>query len=169
MAAVVAGVTMRDSIPLERGVLRLRGMSLYRKIGFPVLVAGLYVSGEERDPGRILHADSPRRYVTHFLRGVGKKRICDAWAKGLRENTPDASEEVRAKFRTLCGWIHDFDRDDELTVTYLPAKGSAVDIDGRRIGTIEGKAFADAYFALALGPKPSLGQKFKARLLGKTP
>jgi len=168
-AGVVAGVVMPDSIRVERGVVRLRGMSLYRKFGFPVLVAGLYVSGTERDPANILRADSPRRYVTHFLRGVGAKRICAAWKAGLEENTPDASEEVRSQFQTLCGWMRDFHRGDEITVTYQPGSGSLVEINEKRVGTIKGKGFADAYFGLALGPKPSLGGKFKARLLGRTP
>ena len=157
---------MPDSIRVEREVLRLRGMSLYRKIGFPVLVAGLYLADGEREPERILRADAPRRYVTHFLRGVGEKRICKAWMKGLSENSPHAAAEVRSQFRTLCGWIRDFHRGDEIVVTYRPASGSVVEINGVRVGTLTGKGFADAYFALALGPKPSLGDKFKARLLG---
>ena len=167
-AGTVAGVEMPDSVRVERGVVRLRGVSLYRKFGFPVLVAGLYVSGAESDPVKILRADSPRRYVSHFLRSVGAKRICSAWTKGLEENSPDASDEVRAQFRTLCAWMRDFHRGDEITLTYQPASGSVVEINGKSVGTIKGKGFADAYFALALGPKPSLGAKFKARLLGRT-
>ena len=141
-------------------------MALYRKLGFPVLVAGLYVSNLESDPTRILRSDSPRRYVTHFLRNVSSKRICDAWRKGLDENTPDASEEVRAQFRTLYRWMRDFHSGDEITVTYLPAAGSRIEISGRQVGAIAGKGFADAYFSLALGPKPGPGDKFKRRLLG---
>lgn len=166
-AREVAGVEMRDSVRVERWILKLNGMALYRKLGFPVLVAGLYVSEPESDPARLLGSDSPRRYVTHFLRSVGSKRICDAWWKGLEENTPNASEEVRGQLGTLCRWIRDFHRGDEITVTYVPASGSTVEIGGRRAGVIPGKGFADAYFGLALGPKPSLGKKFRARLLGK--
>lgn len=166
-ARSVAGVAMPESVRVEGGLLRLNGMALYRKVGFPVLVAGLYLTGPESRPARILESDSPRRYVTHFLRRVGSKRVCDAWRKGLAENTPGASAEVRAQFRTLCRWIRDFRAGGEITVTYLPARGSLIDLGGRQVGVIPGKAFADAYFALVLGPKPSLGDKFKRRLLGR--
>ncbi|HEX7078833.1 MAG TPA: chalcone isomerase family protein [Candidatus Eisenbacteria bacterium] len=163
----MAGVAMPDSVRVERGLLRLNGMALYRRVGFPVLVAGLYLAGRESRPARILGSDSPRRYVTRFLRRVSAKRVCDAWRKGLANNTPGASVEVRAQFRTLCHRIRDFRAGDEITVTYLPASGSWVEIDGKQVGVIPGKAFADAYFALVLGPKPSLGDKFKRRLLGE--
>lgn len=163
----MAGMQMPDSVVVEQGVLKLNGMALYRKFGFPVLVAGLYLSDLESGPTRILEANLPRRYVTHFLRPVGSKRICDAWRKGLEANSPEASEEVRAQLRTLCRWVRDFHSGDELTVTYLPATGSRVEINGTPVGVLPGKGFADAYFGFALGPKPSLGDKFKGRLLGR--
>ena len=56
---------------------------------------------------------------------------------------------------------------DEITLTYLPGRGSAVEISGVRKGTIPGKAFADAYFACAIGPRPGPGEGFKKRLLGR--
>jgi len=144
---------MPDSVRVETQLLRLNGMGLYRKVGFSVLVAGLYLSSPESSPEKILASDSPRKYVTHFLRKVGPKRICDAWGKGLRENVPNASEEMRARFDTLCAWMRDFHAGDE--------------ISGAAMRVIPGKEFADAYFSLALGPKPSLGNRLKRRLLGR--
>jgi len=158
---------MPDSVRVETQLLRLNGMGLYRKVGFSVLVAGLYLSGPESSPEKILASDSPRKYVTHFLRNVGPKRICDAWRKGLRENVPNASEEMRARFDTLCAWMRDFHAGDEISVTYLPGTGCEIDISGADRRVIPGKDFADAYFSLALGPKPSLGNRLKKRLLGR--
>ena len=141
-------------------------MALYRKFRFNVFVAGLYLERPERSAERVLAADRPRRHVTRFLRNVGAKRIRDAWRKGLRRNSPDASALVRAQFEQLCGWIHDFHRGDEIVVTYTPGSGSEIEISGATTRTIPGKGFADAYFALVLGPKPVPGEKFKRRLLG---
>jgi len=160
-------VTFPDSIAVDGVSLRLNGMALYEKFTFNVLVAGLYLERPERSAERVLAADRPRRYVTRFLRDVGAKRIRDAWRKGLRQNSPDAPAEVRAQFEQLCAWIRDFRRGDEIVVTYLPGRGSEIEISGARVGAmIPGKGFADAYFALALGPKPVPGGKFKRRLLG---
>lgn len=165
-AGRMSGVEMADSVRAEGRLLRLNGMANYRKFGFQVLVAGLYLSERSSDPAKILAADSPRRYVTHFKRSVGAERICEAWRDGLKANTPHATAEVREQFRTLCRWMRDFRKGDEITVTYLPGRGSEVEINGIPIGIMRGKGFADAYFGLALGPKPSLGKKFKQRLLG---
>ena len=163
----IAGREMPDSLRAGVHLLRLNGTALYRKFGFKVLVAGLYLPRPESDASEILRSDAPRGYVSRFLRGVGAKRVSDAWMKGLASNTPKASEVVRAQFRTLCGWARDFRAGDEITVTYVPGEGSTVVIGGVRKGVVPGKEFADAYFALALGPNPSLGAAFKRRLLGE--
>lgn len=159
-------MTYPDSIVVRDTVLRLNGMALYEKFTFDVLVAGLYLVRPERSAERVLAADEARRYVTRFLRDVGAKRIRAAWRKGLQRNDPNAPAEVRAQFEQLYGWVHDFHRGDEIVVTYVPGSGSEIEVSGARVGTIPGKAFADAYFALALGPKPVPGEKFKRRLLG---
>jgi hypothetical protein len=139
---------------------------LYRKFGVRVLVAGLWLKHRERDAAEILREDAPRRYVTHFLRGVGSRKICAAWREGLEANTPAATAEVKQQFETLCRWIRDFHSGDEIALTYLPGRGSLVEVSGVRAGVIPGKAFADAYFACALGPRPGPGARFKNGLLG---
>ena len=165
-AAVVAGIEMPDSVRVEETILRLNGMGLYRrKVGIQVLVGGLYLSSPERDPEKILLADSPRRFASIFLRNISSGRICAAWKKGLDRNTPNASKEVREHFRTLCKWARDFRRGDEIAVTYLPGRGSTIEINGSAVGTIQGREFADAYFGLVLGPRP-LNKTLKIRLLG---
>ena len=166
MARTLARVTFPDSVAVGGSVLRLNGMALYEKFTFDVLVAGLYLERPEPSAERVLAADAPRRYVSRFLRDVGAKRIRDAWRKGFARNSPEATPAVRAQFEQLCAWIRDFRRGDEIVVTYLPGRGSDVEISGARVGSIPGKGFADAYFALALGPKPVPGDKFKRRLLG---
>ena len=52
-------------------------------------------------------------------------------------------------------------------MTYLPTSGCRVEFSGTEMGVIPGKGFADAYFALALGPRPTFGTKFQKKLLGK--
>jgi len=158
---------MPDSIQIEQTLLRLNGMALYRKFTFPILVASLYWSRQESDPKVILASDSARRYVAHFLHNVSAKRITDAWKRGLKENTPDASEEVRAGFEKLYGWLRDFHPGEEVVVTYLPTSGCRVEMGGTEMGVIPGKDFADAYFALALGPRPNFGLKVQKKLLGR--
>lgn len=166
-ARSVAGTEMPDSIRVQDALLTLNGVAVYKKFGMQFLVSGLWLDHLERDAGKILDADLPRRSVTHFLRNVSSKRICMSWSKGLRENTPEASADVREQFETLYGWTRDFVPGDEITVTYLPGQGSTVDIGGVFMGSLPGKPFADAFFACAIGPKPAPGDKFKKKLLGR--
>jgi chalcone isomerase-like protein len=163
----VVGVDFADTIRVEQSLLTLNGVAVYRKLGVRVLVAGLWLERRERDAEAILRDDLPRRYVTHFLHGVSSKRICRAWREGLEANSPDAGPEVERQFQTLCGWIRDFRPGDEIAVTYLPGRGSLVEVNGQRMGKIPRKAFADAYFACALGPRPGPGKNFKKKLLGE--
>ncbi|HYJ31815.1 MAG TPA: chalcone isomerase family protein [Candidatus Binatia bacterium] len=165
-ARVVAGVEMPDTFRVGEQLLRLNGTALYSKFGIRILAAGLWLEQPENDASKILSADLPRRYVTHFFRRVSAKRVRTEWFKSLEQNTPDAGPEVKAQFQTLAGWIHDFVPGDEITLVYLPGHGSDVEIGGVLLGTIPGKAFADAYFACALGPKPRLGRPFRKHLLG---
>lgn len=129
-------------------------------------MAGLYLPAKENDARLILGADRPRRYVSHFVRDVSAKKIRNAWRKGLRENTPSASEEVQRQFQTLYGWLEDMKSGQEIVFSYLPGFGSVIEIGGRTVGRLPGKAVADAYFAMALGLKPAGGGAFKRKLLG---
>jgi len=52
-------------------------------------------------------------------------------------------------------------------VTYVPGRGSSFNIGGVLMGSLPGKPFADAFFACAIGPKPTPGNKFKKGLLGR--
>jgi len=157
---------MPDTVRVGRHLLQLNGVAVYSKFGIRVLVAGLWLEHLEPDATKILRSDGTRRYVTHFLRRVGRRRICDAWTQGLAANSPRATANVREQFRTLCSWTRDFRPGDEITVTYVPGLGSLVDMGGVRKGILIGKGFADAYFACAIGPRPGPGDKFKRRLLG---
>lgn len=165
-ARVVAGVEMPDTFRAGEQLLQLNGTAVYSKFGMRILAAGLWLDRPEGDASRILSADLPRRYVTHFFRRVSAKRVRTEWFKSLEQNSPDAGAEVKEQFRTLAGWIHDFRPSDEIALVYLPGRGSDVEIGGVLLGTIPGKAFADAYFACAIGPKPRLGRSFRKQLLG---
>jgi hypothetical protein len=165
-ARAIAGVDFADTLQVQETRFTLNGVASYKKLGRQILVAALWLEHAERDPDKILTGDMPRRYVTHFQRGVSSQRVCRAWNDGLDANSPGASGEVKQQFKTLCLWIHDFRAGEEIAVTYVPGRGSIVELDGTRVGEIPGKGFADAYLACVLGPKPSLGKGFKKALLG---
>jgi hypothetical protein len=163
----LSGVTMPETVTVNGTELVLNGMALRKKMVFKVYVAGLYLPARNSDAAAILDADAPRQIVLHFLRGVDKGKMCDAWEESLKNNSPDASADLKDKFATLCSYMDDVDKDQQMIFTYLPAQGTSIEVNGAAKGTLEGKEFADALFRSWIGPKPGPGEDFKKKLLGQ--
>lgn len=166
MSGTFKGVSMADRVNIQGTDLVLNGMALRKKVVFKVYVAGLYLPQKEKNAEKILKADGMRQTVMHFLRGVGADKISEAWMEGLEANTPKASSELKKQFDTLCSWMEDVKNGDRIVFTYIPAKGTRVEVKDKLKGELPGKAFADALFACWIGAKPGPGEGFKEDLLG---
>ena len=165
-AATLAGVTLPDQAEVGGKSLVLNGMGLRKKFVIKVYVGGLYLPQKQRDARNVLSIDQPRQMVMHFLYDVSKEQMCDAWNEGLEANVPGASAEVEGAFTTLCGWMEDLPKGNRLVLTYVPAEGTRVEVNGKTKGTLPGKAFADAVLATWIGPEPGPGEDFKKAMLG---
>ncbi len=162
----VSGVSLPERIEVEGHTLVLNGMALRKKFVVSVYVAGLYLAEKNTSADAILGADALRRMVMHFKHDVDKKKLCDGWDEGLKNNTPDATAEVREQFTELCGYMVDIKDGEAFTFTYLPGEGTRVEVKGEIKGTIPGKGFADALLRCWIGPKPGPGEGFKKKILG---
>lgn len=162
----LADVSMPDTIKVADQTLVLNGMGLRKKAFIKVYVAGLYLPKKMSEAESILGADAARRMVMEFKFGVSQKQMCGAWEEGLEANTPGAGPEVQQAFGTLCDWMADMEKGDQIVFTYLPGKGLQVAVKGEDKGALPaGKAAADAVFSTWLGPQPP-SEDFKAGLLG---
>ena len=162
----IAGVRLPTSVEVDGQTLVLNGAALRKKAIFKVYVAGLYLPAKEKNADRIISTDAPRRMIMHFVRNVGAEPICDAWTEGLAANTPNPSAELTAQFGTLCGYMEGVDEREQMTFTYVPGKGTTVEVKGAVKGTIPGKAFADAMLRTWIGTKPGPGVGFRRSVLG---
>lgn len=165
-AGTLSGVTLPDRAEVNGQNLVLNGMALRKKLVIKVYVAGLYLPQKEKAAQKILQADAPHRMVMHFLYGVSKNQMCDAWNDGLAANTPNASAEVKKAFGTLCNWMEPIDKGKQLVMTYVPGEGTRVEVNGKAKGTLPGAATADAILSTWIGPDPDPGQDFKNAVLG---
>ena len=165
--STVAGVKLDDSVSVNGQNLVLNGAGIRKKFFIKVYVGALYLTAKQSDAAAIQAADAPRRMVMHFLYGVRKDQMADAWEEGLRDNTPNASAEVKANFRTLESWMEDIKEGNELVLTYVPGTGTTVVVNGHAKGTLSGKATSDAILASWVGAKPGPGGDFKKAVLGR--
>lgn len=166
-AATVAGVKLDDTVTVSGQTLVLNGAGVRKKLFIKVYVGGLYIPSRQTDAAAILAADSPRQMAMHFLYSVGQGKMAEAWEEGLEANTPNASADVKAAFKTLASWMEDLKSNDRIGLTYVPGTGTTVEVKGKVKGTLPGKATADAILATWIGPKPGPGEDFKKAVLGR--
>jgi len=167
-AATVAGVKIADQASVNNQNLVLNGAGLRKKLMFKVYTGALYLPAKSSNATTILATDSPRRMVMHFLMDVDKEKIAEAWTDGLKDNTPNASPEVKTAFSTLSSWMQDMKEGQEIVMTYVPGIGTTVTVAGQNKGTLGGKAVADAILNTWIGPKPGPGGDFKKSILGQS-
>jgi len=161
----VNGVVLQENVTVDGKTLTLNGAALRKKAIFKVYVAALYVLTKSQSADAILEEDEPRRMEMHFVRGVGKNKICEGWEDGLKDNTPDASEELKKEFADLCGLMEDIKDGQAMTFTYVPGNGTTITVAGAEKGTVGGRDFANALLRCWIGPKPGPGEGFKKNLL----
>ena len=162
----LAGVTLPDTVQVGSKKLVLNGLGLRKKYMVKVYVAGLYLEQKSSDSAAILKADTPKRIVMHFVRGVTKNQIVDGFNESFENNTPDAKQTMKAEidqFLSAIDLVHD---GDEILLTYLPGTGTIVAINSKEKVTISAPAFAPVLFSVWLGPKPP-NQEMKEGLLGR--
>lgn len=166
-AATVAGTRIEDTTTVAGQNLVLNGAGLRKKFVVKVYVGALYLPSKQSNAAAILAADAPRRMVMHFLYDVDKGKMAEAWADGLKDNTPNASPEVKTAFKTLSTWMEDMKEGQRIVITYAPGTGTTVEVNGKNKGTLGGKAAADAILNTWVGPKPGPGADFKKAILGQ--
>jgi len=164
-AVEVAGVKVPDTVTVESKTLRLNGAGLRKKMVFKVYVAGLYVETPSKDAGAIVAADQVKSMRLSILRSLDAKKITEAIEEGFEKNSKSQMTALKPRLDRFNAMFPDVKEGDEIAMTYVPGKGTAVTARGAEKGVIEGKDFADALFSVWLGTNP-VQEDLKAKLLG---
>ena len=156
-AREVSGVTMPESVRVDGENLRLNGMGVRReKILFKAYVIALYLKAPTTEARFAIQTGEVKRVVITMLRDVGREAFAQAIESGMmRNNGPAAMATLRVRLDLLERAVPDLKKGDVLDLTWVPGAGTLVRGQGRTM-TISGKDFADALFAVWLGPKPNL-------------
>jgi len=165
-AASLAGVTLPDTVQVGGTTLVLNGLGLRKKFVVKVYVAGLYLEQKSSDAGAIIKADAPKRIVMHFLRGVSKSQVADAFDESFNNNAPEAKKTMKADIDRLLGALEPVKEGDQMVFTYVPGTGTTLAINGKDKLTIAAPAFGPVLFSVWLGPKPP-NADLKSGMLGQ--
>jgi hypothetical protein len=165
LAGEVAGVRMPATVTVEGKTLKLNGMGLRKKLMFKVYVAGFYLETPTNAPEAIIASDQVRRMDLHVLRNLKASQVTEAIEEGFEKNSKAQMGALKERLGKFSGMFSDVKEGDEILMTYVPGKGTSVSVKGAEKGTVEGKDFADALFAVWLGPNP-VQEDLKKALLG---
>lgn len=161
----LAGVKVPDTTTVAGKTLKLNGMGLRKKAVFKVYVGALYLEAASKDAAAVIAADAPKSMGMHFLRSIEKAKLVDAFKEGFEANAPPKLAAQKANLDKMYGMVVDVKEGNSLVFTYVPGTGTVVSRDGKDVGTIEGKDFAETLFSLWFGPKPP-SEDLKKGLLG---
>jgi chalcone isomerase-like protein len=165
LAREVAGVTLPDTITVEGKTLKLNGAGLRKKAIFKVYVGGLYVENASKDAATLTASDQVKRMQLSVLRSLSSHQVNEAIEEGFEKNSKSQMGALKPRLAKLATMIPNVEKGDEILLTYVPGKGTVVSAKGAEKGVIEGKDFADALFAVWLGPNP-VQEDLKKALLG---
>jgi hypothetical protein len=150
----VAGVKLPETQSVDGKTLKLNGAGVRKKAIFKVYTAGLYVETPSKDPAVLISSNQAKSMHLWMLRNVEGPKISGAIAEGFELNSKSAMPQLQPRLDQLAKLIPDVKEGDQIALTWIPDKGTVVNVRGTDVGTIEGRDFADALFAVWVGPNP---------------
>jgi hypothetical protein len=146
--------------------LELSGVGELRYLGLIKVYDGaLYLPAEA--PKRQVLEDIPKRLEVRYARSFKAKHFGPATIAGIKNNVdPETYARLESRIAYHNGLYEDIAPGDRVSLTYLPAVGTRVEINGATRGTIEGADFARALFSMWLGEAP-FDEGFRKALLGE--
>jgi Chalcone isomerase-like len=164
-ALEVGGVKLSDSVTVDGKTLKLNGAGVRKKAIFKIYVASLYLESPAKDAASVIASGQAKSMRLHMLRSVEGAKVSGAIIEGFEMNSKEALPKLKGRLDQLARMIPDVKDGDEIALSWIPHKGTQVAVRGTVAGTIEGRDFADALFAVWLGPNP-VQDDLKSDLLG---
>ena len=152
--AVAHASTPADAVFRAHGAnLTLRGQGVL-KVGYVFTVYNARLYMEETAPTPAVLQDVAKRLEIHYLRDI---RAADLVSVGnqtlIRQESPERLASLQERLDRINSWYVDVQAGDQYTLTYVPGVGCELALNGKKLGTIEGADFAQAYFGIWLHPR----------------
>jgi hypothetical protein len=147
-------VKVPETVNAEGKTLKLNGAGLRTKLMFKVYVASLYLETPSKDSAAIVSSDQVKAIRLSILRSLKGTQVSEAIEEGFEKNSKAQMTALKPRLTKLGSLIPNVEKGDEIALTYVPGKGTVVNVKGAEKGVIEGKDFADALFSVWLGASP---------------
>ncbi len=145
--------------------LVLNGMGLREKWWIDVYVGSLYLTEKTKDANKAITSDTTKRISMKFIyRKVSKEKMVETLLEGLQAS-PKAAAMTKEVEQLKAMIDQDIFSGDEITLEYVPGKGTTIAFNGKAKGTIGGKDFMEAIWAIYIGPTPVTAE-LKAGMMG---
>ena len=169
-ALEVAVVKVPEKIQSGGQSLVLNGAGSRLMVGmFHVYAISLYLPEKKHTVAEVLAEEKSKNVTLTFLFGVTSKDLLDATHKLMAENlSADEYKKLDVswkKFAAIFDNIKDFNKEDQLSLDYAPAKGTRVSMNGKEIGHVAEAEFMRAFLMVWLGDNPAQVD-LKDKLLG---
>jgi hypothetical protein len=162
--AEIKGVKFTDHLLIDQTAMHLTGVAVLNwALFFDVYAGAFYLP--QGVAGESWAEKIPKRLVFHYLRSFAAEDFAISSDKLLRENLSATEyQDLAARLQEFYQLFRDIKPGDRYSLTYRPAVGTELRLNGELLGVTPGADFALAYYGIWLGPNP-LDEAFRDRLL----
>ncbi len=162
----IAGITFPPELKTKTGSLYFNGCGLREKYTLDLYVAGLYLNKPTMDAKKVINTDAAQAIKIVIVSSkVTRDKFNESVKEGFANAAPYTATPAQVKkFKSF--FAAPFKVKDEILMIYKPGKGTAVIINSKLKGVVEGLPFKKALFAIWLGNKPAQG-KLKKGMMGQ--
>ena len=145
-------------------------LDLYSTASFEYYFLDVYSAALYLPPGVestvVLSPQTPKELVISYDRDFSKEDFKESGETLIAENPKVAFQIVAPGLQRIAELYRPVKEGDRYSISYLPGKGTALLLNGLRLGVVPGEEFSSAYFGIWLSDK-SIGEDFTQKLLHK--
>jgi len=168
-ALEVAGVKLADKAQVGNASLQLNGAGIRTKFFIKIYVGALYLPQKQASAEAIVADEHEHRMALHILHGLSSEKLFGALNEAIEANhTPAELSALDAQLKQMSqifDAVKEVKPGDVITLDYIPAVGTQINVNGTARGTIAGAVFNRALLKIWLGNKP-VQDDLKKGLLG---
>lgn len=144
--------------------LRRVGLAKLTWFGLRVYAAALYTPSGSAEPTTLL-GPLPKTLIIHYFRSFSAKDFIEGEVNSFRKNPHVSLATIEPARQLMDSLYRPVKKGSRYAISYDPAQGTSLELDGELLGTVPGDEFAAAYFGIWLSDY-SVDRSFTSTLRG---